>query len=79
MTFIFQAQTGFVVCLEEERRTLADCWTEQFRIQRINLLKILQGSGGPSDAPEDGWQRLQWEHSIRERKREVAPEIFSLL
>ncbi len=53
VTFMLQVQMGCVVCLEEERLTLVDCWTEQFRIQRINLVKILQGSQGPSDAPED--------------------------
>lgn len=69
VTFIFRVQMGFV----------ADCWAEQFKSQRINLLKILQGSEGPLDAPEDGWQRLQWERSIRGRTREAAPEIFPSL
>ena len=68
--YVNSVQMVFVVCLEEERLTLADCWSEQFKIQGINLVKILQGSQGPSDAPEDWWQRLQREHSIRERERE---------
>ena len=67
--YVNSVQMVFVVCLEE-RLTLADCWSEQFKIQGINLVKILQGSQGPSDAPEDWWQRLQREHSIRERERE---------
>lgn len=53
VVLMLQVQMGFVVCLEEETLTLADCWSEQFKIQRINLVKILQGSQGPSDAPED--------------------------
>lgn len=40
-----------------EGTALADCWSKQFRIQTINLLKPPQG---PSDAPPDGWQRLRW-------------------
>lgn len=67
--YVNSVQMVFGVCLEEERLTLADCWSEQFKIQGINLVKILQGSQGPSDAPEDWWQRLQREHSIRERER----------
>lgn len=30
---------GYVSCLEEERLTLADCWSEQFNVQQVNLLK----------------------------------------
>lgn len=43
------------VFVEENSLTLAVCWSEQFQVQRINLLKNLQGSQGPSDPPEDGW------------------------
>lgn len=53
VAFMLQVWIGLVVCLEEERVTMADCWSGQFKIQRINLVKILWGSQGPLDAPED--------------------------
>lgn len=53
VAFMFQVQNVFGVCLGEERLTLGHCWSEQFKIQRINLVKILQGSQGPSAAPEE--------------------------
>lgn len=58
VAFMLQAWIVFVVCFVEERLTLADCWSEQFKIQRINLVKILRGSQGPSAAPEDWWPRV---------------------
>lgn len=67
----------------EKSLTLAVCWSEQFQAQRINLPKILQGSQGPSDPPEDGWWRVQWERSIRQGRggcssRDVLITVFGL-
>lgn len=66
--------------VEENSLMLAVCRSEQFQVQRINLPKILQGSQGPSDPPEDGWLTLRWERSIRQGQGGgAALETFSLL